>query len=233
MRLLVTILLFCFFNAESQNMGLPMALGNRLYSAPFTSDSVIWNFSLTSKIYSPARNVIGDPSYGIRTDVASNGWTISSVATANWSQYPTNSNCAIDAITGATTANAYFTEISNQAGSNAWFNYGSGSANYDPLKHQLEITGLSTSGTYEVSMTGCDGSLGFDANPMLFRIVGATSSSVISFSGDTGNQTNGAFFTIQPDGTGKIRIWVNTQSSTPGPGSIVALIYALKIKRIS
>ena len=86
-----------------------------------------FNFSDASQPVTGWINVTGDPSLTVRiaTDPAT-GITISSVATANWSQF--NSICSFDGL-GATGGSFFPAAVML----NHWFNYDGTLANYQPV----------------------------------------------------------------------------------------------------
>lgn len=148
--------------------------------------------------------------------------TFSTVATANWSSYSGCSCSSIDAISGAT-GGSYIPGVANSAYTADFFNYGPTVANYDINKPQFEITGLNPSTIYTIKMTGIDGSQGFDANPFRYKVIGATSETAIDVNGDVTSQANGATFSLQPDGTGKIKAYVNSVNGQSDYGGISVL----------
>lgn len=201
-------------------------------AAPFVPDSALWHFSLTASSQGIAQNVSGDPKTGVRSATHPNGWTISSIATANW--FGSGGVSAAQNISGAGTANTYFTELPNTAFINCWFNFGNNVAIYNPSNPHLRVGNLNPAYNYEIRGSGCDGSLtAFDCNPMLMYVSGATSVGPSdNLNGDVTTQANGYVFSgspavVKPNGSGQIDIWiVSTTTST------AAVIAVLKVKRV-
>ncbi len=188
------------------------------------TDSSTFNFSAAAAAVTGSTNASGDPKTGVRTATdGTTGWGISSIATANWHPYTVNS-----AYNGSgVTAGNFIPGLSYLAYNNSWFNYDNpaGAADFDEASPQVRITGLNSSYTYDILITGSIGSLGFDGNPTIYRVKGASLSSSQSISANTTNVTTGATFTgIQPDGSGYIHIYVNSDG-----GSILGAISAIRI----
>lgn len=193
--------------------------------APSGADSVILNFSLTAHTVSGSTyNMYGDPSYNVLTYTAPNGWLFSTVATANWTQYATTANCAADNINGT---NSYtpLAPLAASAATYGFFNHSS-AAFYNVAKPHFRISNLNPSSFYTISMAGCRGAYtGFDANPAIFTVNGATSGNY-SHNQSVSTQTDGYSVTLQPNSSGVIECFVNVSAGN----SILALIYGLKCK---
>jgi hypothetical protein len=167
------------------------------------------------------------------------GVTISSVATANWSSYSGCTCTSQDAISGST-GGSYISGVGSSAYSSGWFNYGATVANFNSSKDQFEITGLPNQ-PITLQMTGHDGTLGFDDNPIRFKATGGTvvtggnnstgqvaGVNQVDVNGDVASQSDGAKIILYPDGTGKIKLYVNTVSGEANTSDL-AYINVLKI----
>lgn len=226
MRKLLLIAIVISFQASAQSP-LVKLLPKRVTDIPYVADSILVNFSLTARTQGIAYNLFGDPKTGVRSGTAPNAgaWTISSIATANWVGLTGSS--AAQNLTGAGTANNYFTELPNTAFIDCWFNYGNTVVIYNPAQPHIRVGNLIAGANYEVRMSGCDGTLSFDCNPMQYYVSGATSLGPTNVNGDTGNQTTGATFNVAANGSGQIDIWVVSNAS-----STAGIIAVLKVKRL-
>ncbi len=228
MRILLIILSFALTVSANSQARLMIGLTPAQTISSIQADTLRVNFSNTEKNYTGWNNIDGDPAIAVVNYTHSNGWQLSTIATTNWSPY-TNGKCAQDNFTNAGNANNYFIGYSAALISNGWFNWfttGNG-AGYNVSKPHIKISGLIPFGNYRLRFTGTRGSQGFGANPMEYRVAGATSPAVQNVSGITGSgqQSAGADFTIQANANGEIYIWLN-----PLPGSsILAVIGALEV----
>lgn len=220
------LLLILFLIISSISFGQPMKKLLRKYATPSggSSDSVTWNFSEASQSYSGSRNVTGEPSDGVRTNTAPNGWAISTVATANWGPYSTYKTAADNISTQTQT---YWPELSANIVRHAYFNWITSGDNYDVNKWQFEITGLDNGTTYRVEIAGSFGGIGFDANPTTYRIAGATTPASQTLNGNATTVSTVASWDIAPSG-GKIKIWVNNT----GGSSNFGCVGVIKIKSL-
>jgi len=194
-------------------------------AAPATSDSVMWNFSETNQVFSPARNLYGEPHSGIRTNAAPNGWTISTVATANWTNYSTYGS-AVDNV-GTSTNQSVFPEVSSNVLRHTYFMYGNLSDTYDAGKPQFQISGLNPATTYRVWMLGSLGPSAFDANLTDYHIEGLTTPAKQSINGTLNTVTVAAVWDIQPNASGIIKLWASSSTT-----SVVSTIGVIKIKSL-
>src|ERR1700722_10020842 len=87
-------------------------------AATTMAQSASFNFTAGSHSVSGWTNVSGDPSTAVRTGTAS-GITVSSVATANWSENPSGNNSAYD---GGGVSNGTFFPAAVMI--NHWYNFG-------------------------------------------------------------------------------------------------------------
>jgi hypothetical protein len=228
MRKLITILFFIPFlcNAQIKIFMIPTTgAGGVVGGGGGSVDSVTWNFSLAANPQTGCVNLFGDPYTGVRTSTASNGWGISTVATANWSNY--SSSCAIDNIYLSSGGSFVFP---SNAFKSAYYQYSSTNPGFDGqynvAKPQFIISGLNSSHTYTIYMSGSEGGMTFGSNPVRFRVAGATSPASQDLNEDVNPQTAGVTFTVAPDVSGNIKVWVNTVNPTVA----LALISGLKIK---
>jgi hypothetical protein len=222
MRIKLTIALLLFFLASKCQVIPFMGL---IPTASSGSLTIQFRATTTSPATGVDHVMFGDPAISaVSYTDPTYSITVSSIATANWNAYSGCSCTSNDAVTGAT-GGSYVSGVGNSAYESIWFNYGPTTANFDATKPQFQITGLNTATTYTIKMTGQDGTLGFDANPMRFVVAGATTPSSQDVNGDVTSQSNGASFTLQPDGTGKIKVWLNSVSGS----SELATICILKI----
>lgn len=203
---------------------------HKLIRKKVTTSSVIEarvHFSLGAYSVSTYNNLTGNPHSSIRSmslnDItgAATGWSITTIATANWGQF--SGTTATDGIAGVT-GGTFLDGATIVVYQNSMFNYGTTSpATYDAAKPQLRITGLDISKDYTVKITGCDGTYTFDCTNMRYTIVGATSPASQDVGGDVTNVTNGATFTLKPDGSGQLTIWCNSISGSSELNMIAGL----------
>ncbi|HEY4064195.1 MAG TPA: Ig-like domain-containing protein [Puia sp.] len=181
-----------------------------------------FNFSEAAQSVSGWTNVFGNPATGVRTATASSGITITSVSTSNWVPY-TSGDAASDG-GGETTGSSFFFPAAVIL--NHWFQYSDFLANYNALMPQLQIGGLSIDSVYTIKMTGSYSAAipPFNLNPVRYTVAGATVYGYVDVDCEF-NTANGAIFTnIAPDGSGNIKIYVNTYG-----GSNVASICGLQV----
>jgi hypothetical protein len=175
------------------------------------AQSASFNFTAGAYSVSGWTNVSGDPSTAVRTGTAS-GITVSSVATANWSENPNGNNSAYNG--GGVTNGTFF-----PAGVmlNHWYQYGAYTASYNALAPQLSVTGLNKDSVYTLKMTGSF-VLGinqyYTLNPIRYTVAGKVINGFIDVNGDSNAIAGATFQNIAPDSTGKIRIYVNTYGGT-------------------
>jgi len=168
-----------------------------------------FNFSAAPVAVTGWTNLSGNPAAAIVTATA-NGVTVSSVAAANWSPYTTDSSAynGLGAYPGT-----YFPA---NVMSNAWFQYNGTArnlANYNSLVPQLKVSGLNADSTYILRMSGSN-TKGFVTNPTIYTVAGTTVYASQSLNAQQNESQGITFEAIQPDNTGTIRIYVNTNSST-------------------
>lgn len=180
---------------------------------PSNPPEVRINFSLSSVSVSTYNNLFGHPHQAIRSisdllDIEGNstGWDISSVATGNWNAFSDASSS--DTITSAITGMSFLEGATSNVWGTCFFSYG---GEYNVANPQFRISGLNTSKSYEIKIACADGTNGFDADPTRVRVVGATSPSAVDLNGNSGaiDVTTGATFTLSPDGSGNIDVWIN------------------------
>ncbi|MGN6293780.1 MAG: hypothetical protein ACTHMV_13635 [Chitinophagaceae bacterium] len=217
------LLLILFFSVQLQAQPFLLMGKTPVVASSYQADTLRVNFSEASHAYAGFVNMTGDPKAGVVTYTHTNGWTVSTISTSNWAQY-TNGKCVLDGFTGAGSANNFFTGYSAALLSNGFFMYDA-AGNYNASFPQIRISGLNPSLDYKIRYTGCRGSMGFDANPMEYRVSGATSPSMQSVNGSVTSQSAGGDFTLKPNGSGQINVWLNTQAAN----SILAVIAAMEI----
>lgn len=189
------------------------------------------NFSATNLSVPTYNAMAGNPHTAIRSvallDITgvSTGWTISSVATGNWGAFSGGS--ASDNLTNTSTGMSFLTGATVNVWGSCFYSYG---VDYNASNPQLRISGLNTAKTYEIKIACADGTNGFDADPTLVRAVGATSTSTTSLNGNNGatDVSTGATFTLAPDGSGIINIWINKS----GVSSEYIVVNGLIIKEL-
>lgn len=188
------------------------------------------NFSLAAVTVATYNNLFGAPKTGVRslTDMKdinglSTPWDITTVATNNWLDATFNVS-ATDGIAGVTVM-SFLTGATSGVYANAYYNYGTTQpATYDAARHQLLISGLNPLKTYELKMTGMDGTYTFDCSHMRYQVTGLTTPATQDINGDVTSQPNGATFTIQPAADGTIKIWMNTVSGSSDLNMTAAMI---------
>jgi hypothetical protein len=167
-----------------------------------------FSFSETAESYTGWTNVTGDPSTGVRT-ATSNGITVSSVATANWSPY--------DGVS-AQNGNGYYpgTYFPAAVMNSNWFQYNGTArtlANYNASVPQLQLSGLNPDSSYILQMSGSDDG-SFVSDPTVYTVSGATVYSSKSLNVHNNASSGVIFQGIYPNSSGVINIYVNTTSST-------------------
>lgn len=204
-------LLIIFISITASSFGQPLKL---LLQKPGEVEVRI-NFSLAAVSVSTYNNLFGQPKTGVRsltnmTDIngRATDWDITTVATANWRDSVFNVS-ATDGIAGMT-AMSFLTGATSGVYANGYYNYGSLSpGGYDASLHQFLISGLNPNKTYEIKITGADGTYTFDANPSRYTVTGLTTPASQDVDGNVTSQSNGATFTIQPATDGTIKVWMN------------------------
>jgi len=162
------------------------------------------------------------------------GWGFTTIATGNWIAYSGGSaNNAVSGITGGTSLSGASAGVYQSI----WYNYGTITpARYDATKPQFKLTGLNTSKTYSIQVAGSKGTLGFDSRNMIWQVTGATTPATQELDGGTSgsnitNVTTSLTFTVQPNGSGEISIWMNTMASGTQGSSDLAEVCAMIIKQ--
>ena len=177
-----------------------------------------FNFSLGSKPVTGWINVAGDPSVAVRTaSDGATGWTISSVATANW--VPGNGNAANDG--GGQAGGTFFPA---DVMLNYWYQDNPYVASYNALVPQLIISGLHVDSVYTVSMTGSLWYTPYDADPSRYTVAGAIVYGYIDVNADANIADGAVFHNIAPDASGQIKVYVN-----PVMGHQGAIINGIRI----
>jgi hypothetical protein len=181
-----------------------------------------FNFSRDLRPVTGWINAHGDPDTAATpltfTDPAT-GFTISSVAAANW--YGFNGGAAAD---GGGAANGTFFPAAVMA--NHWFQASDYYALYNAAIPQLEISGLNVDSVYTLKMTGSFAIFLdlFNLNPMRYTVTGAIVYGYVDVNG-TSNTSDGAiFYNVAPNSQGKIKVYVNVFN-----GSNLASISGLQI----
>ena len=154
----------------------------------------------------------GDPSLGVRTGTApGTGISISSVNTNNW--LPNGDDCADDGVGYMSGSNYFFP---SKVMANMWLNQGT-QAQFNAAVPQLEISGLNKDSVYYVRMTT---STLYDTygDPTQYTVAGLTVSSPQYLNIHNNSSTGITFQHVAPDVNGKIRIYVNTTSTTSYAG---------------
>lgn len=223
-------LLIIFICISASSFGQPLKM---LLQKPGVVEVRV-NFSLASVSVSTYNNLFGAPKTGVRsltnmTDINGRAtpWDITTVATANWRD-TAFSVSATDGIAGVT-AMSFLTGATSGVYANAYYNYGNSSpATYDASLHQFLISGLDPNRTYELKMTGMDGTYTFDCTNMQYRVEGATTPAAQEVSGDVTSQSNGATFTIQPNSSGEIKVWCNSIAGL----SLLNMVAGMIIKQL-
>jgi hypothetical protein len=182
---------------------------------------VKWNFSATPKSYTGFINLYGHPHQAVLSHTATNGWQISTVATQNWSAYSNVS--ANDAVTNA--SGSFFGAV--DVFPSMFFQYHNVLGNYDPAKPQIQISGLNTAKTYTLRASGSLGSLGFDGDPVEYRVAGQVVSAPQQLNGkpNPSPQTAGVTFTnVAPAANGTIKFYANTINGQSEVVPLAALV---------
>jgi hypothetical protein len=191
------------------------------------------NFSQNSATISGVNNAFGIPSNAI---VTVNNLTdrlgkvtpfsVTSIATVNWSPYSNgaSSDDTAKGITGGSYLSSLTPTLPVSMYQSIWFQHASSStqppASYDATKPQLRISGLNPSRTYTIKLTGSEGNLTF-TNELRVRMVGATSPTSQDYSGQNITSLDGGVtFTLAPDSSGKIDIWMNIITGSGGAGAV-------------
>lgn len=233
-KLFFLLFVVCSLSAQSQIIVNASPVYRPFAVAAASKDTIRINLSTTDQNVSTFNDMFGAPANAVVTianlvNISGNstGVAITTIATANWLPYGGNPiNSSNDPCCTITGASYYGTEANNAtvAGSN-FYNYGTVTpGRYDATKAQFRISGLNTAKTYEIKLTVLDGNLGFTCKAII-RVVGATSPTAIEVSGDVTSQSSGATFTLQPDGSGNIDIWVNTSTVNSGDLAMIPAIY--------
>jgi Bacterial Ig domain len=167
------------------------------------AQTVSFNFSLASQSVSGWINVHGDPSTGVRTATdGTTGISLSSIAMANWVPL-SGTGSAYDGL--GQTGGTFFP---SGVMLNHWFQFGT-LAVYNGAVPQLLISGLNKDSLYTVKMTGSSTS-SYNSNPTQYTISGSTVYGYININSHNNTATGASFNNIQPDTSGKIRVYVNT-----------------------
>ncbi|HWK05716.1 MAG TPA: Ig-like domain-containing protein [Puia sp.] len=167
-----------------------------------------FNFSSAAHAVTGWNNVAGDPSVSVRTATDASGISVSSVSTSNWNRY-NSSNSAYDG--GGATGGAFFPAA---VMANMWFQYNSTLSGYNASVPQLQVSGLNKDSLYTLKMTTSWATTSFNLNPTRYTVTGKTVVGYLDVNGNM-NTTGGAIFSnVAPDSTGKIKVYVNTVSTT-------------------
>jgi len=161
--------------------------------------------------------VFGDPSTAVRTATdPTSGISISSVLAANW--FNNGDVCAQDGI-GVVYA-SYFPWPVLGSG---WFQQGGVQAQFNAAIPQLEISGLNPDSVYYIKISGSY-LYGTDGDPTQYTVAGLNmlASQFLTVGGNT--TTGITFQHVAPDANGKIRVYVNTTSTTD-----IAIISGLQV----
>jgi hypothetical protein len=159
----------------------------------------------------------GDPSQAVITaSDPTTGISISSVNTANW--FPNGDVCAGDGI-GVVNASYFPWPILGSG----WMQQGGAQAQFNAAVPQLIISGLNPDSLYYIKMSSSY-LYGTDGDPTQYTVSGLNMlpSQFLTLSG---NLTSGITFQhVAPDATGKVRVYVNTTSTTD-----IAILSGLQI----
>lgn len=186
-------------------------------------DTIRINFSRTAKPLDDHVNFFGHvgPANGSVKTVTMNNISVTSAPTSNWGNL--SGNTAYDGF--GTTAGVWFTAgngtenaiMRNQVVNNNTYNSGA---------HQFVVSGLKPSSTYTVSATGSvnSGSSAGRTTGMRWQGSGAISSEFTYNPGGTtgANTSSGTTFTITPDSSGEIKLWMYAGAGSP-PGVLCAI----------
>ena len=168
-----------------------------------------FNFSATANVVSGWTNIAGDPYSAAQTATAA-GITISSISPANWAPN-SNNNCAVNGY-GASSGTYFPAAVM----SDSWIQY-NGSANdlalYNELVPQLQLTGLNADSTYILRMTGSNV---YFQNATQYTVAGSSVSGSQTLTTYNNTSQGVTFQAVQPDNTGKIRIYVNCPTGLTG-----------------
>lgn len=171
-----------------------------------------FNFSKTNKVCSGWTNMFGDPLNNILsvTDIAS-GFTLTTIARTNHTSLGFDAN--------GTQSGTYFSDCSGTVQA-VMYNGFVCTDQYDHTKPQLQIGSLNTGKTYTIKLTGS--TTGGVNRISDIRVEGSTLSSMQSYVSHS-NTANGVIFTsISPDGSGTIRIWYNSDVTSPEQANVSA-----------
>ena len=176
------------------------------------------NGTISSSDYLPNWiDVHGDPSDSVITATdAVTGISISSINTANW--FGNGDGCSADGI-GVAGATYFPGSIMGCA----WTQAGGTQAQFNAAVPQLLISGLNPDSVYYIRMSSSYG-YGTDGDPTQYTVSGLhmLPSQYLTVGG---NQTTGITFQqVAPDANGKIRVYVNTTTTTD-----IALISGIQI----
>lgn len=156
---------------------------------------------------------------------ASTGWTFSSVATTStWGAFSGFS--AFDDLPG-TIVNSGTTLLPSESANimeSCWFSYGQ---DYNASFPQFRISGLNTSTTYEITLWAADGTNSFDADPIVTRVSGSSTSATQDIAANT-STLQAVTFTMTPNGSGEINGYLNKS----GASSEYIVLTAIRIKAL-
>lgn len=172
------------------------------------------------------------------TDItgALTGSSISTISTANWQEYTSGNSSANNSVAGIT-GGTFFTGANASVYQAMHFQQGAVSpARYNVNFPQYLIAGLTPGASYTIMISGSEGTLGFDARNMSYRVAGATSEAEQEQDGGPGGAggavlsiTTGRTFTLNASGAGEIRVWANTMASGGGGTSDLVCVQAIII----
>ena len=169
--------------------------------------TVGFNFSYNPSTVSGWVNLHGDPSLGVisATD-ATTGISLSSVLAANWFN---NGDVSAEDGVGVYPASYFPWPVMGSM----WLQQGGTQAQFNAAIPQLEISGLNVDSVYYIRMTSSY-IYGADGDPTQYTVSGLTMAPS-QYLNLQGNLTTGITFqNVHPDASGKIRVYVNTTSTT-------------------
>lgn len=189
----------------------------RIRDAVPVKDTAKFFFTATSKTCSGWTNIFGSfTTAGAVKSGTSDGMSISTVALANW---PGIGGTNVNDVAG-TTAGTFFTDCSGTENA-VMRGYALTTATYDHSKIQLKISGLSTSKTYKIMVTGSSTVANRGTG---IRVEGNSLQSEQTYNA-TNNTASGATFTaITPNGSGEIDVFVYRTGSNAGVISAIKII---------
>ncbi len=160
-----------------------------------------FNFSMTPRPVTGWTNVVGDPNTGIRT-ATSNGISISSVATTNWS--------VVDGLykgdgLGVQNGTYFPADVMNSF----WAQYNRSTSLYNAGSPQLQISGLNKDSVYYLRMTASFQYSAWDCDPVQYTVAGSTIAPSQYLNAFNNTSMGVTFQHVAPDANGVIRVYVN------------------------